>query len=79
MSLVWVSRRGLTESEILDILDLPHSVWAPLHLALEEALVSRSGFLYFFHDYMKQAVEARYLRPTNRYIIFPMMIKFEFE
>jgi hypothetical protein len=36
--------------------------------------VSRSGFLTFFHDYMRQAVEARYLRPQNRYNQFRMRI-----
>jgi hypothetical protein len=40
----------------------------------EESLVSRSGFLTFFHDYMRQAVEARYLRPQNRYNQYRMRI-----
>lgn len=74
LSLIWVSRRGLTESELLDILNIPHSLWSPLHLAMEESLVSRSGFLTFFHDYMRQAVEARYLRPQNRYNQYRMRI-----
>jgi len=30
-------------------------------LALQNALVSREGLLSFFHDYLKQAVEIRYL------------------
>jgi hypothetical protein len=34
LSLIWVSRRGLTESELLDILNIPHSLWSPLHLAM---------------------------------------------
>ncbi|KAL6069903.1 DUF4062 domain-containing protein [Balamuthia mandrillaris] len=60
LSLIWTSRRGLSESELLEITSVPPSIWSPLHLALEESLVSRSGMLTFFHDYMRQAVEKRY-------------------
>ena len=56
-------KKGLTETELLEILDLPHSVWSPLHIAMDEYIISRSGVLTFFHDYMRQAVEARYPFP----------------
>jgi hypothetical protein len=39
LSLIWVSRRGLTESELLDILEIPHSLWSPLHLAMVRSYV----------------------------------------
>jgi hypothetical protein len=61
LSSICVSRKGLTESELLSLLNINHAVWSPLFLSLEEALVSRSGYLTFFHDYMRQAVESRYL------------------
>jgi hypothetical protein len=38
-----------------------HAVWSPVHLALEDSIISRSGLFSFFHDYMRQAVETRYL------------------
>lgn len=61
MSLIWASRRGLTESELLDILGsngqpLPKAVWSPLYLAAESHLVSRSGFINFSHNYLREAV-----------------------
>ena len=68
--LMGMARRGLTESEILELLSLapkpasepiPRHYWAPLYLALEEALVSREGQLSFFHDYLRQAVWREYL------------------
>jgi tetratricopeptide (TPR) repeat protein len=67
MSLMWAARRGLAESELLGLLgeqdkSLPRAVWSPLYLAIEEALVNRSGLLAFFHDYLRQAVEHRYLK-----------------
>ena len=61
LSLLWAARQGLNEAELLKILDIPQAVWSPLYLALQNALVSRGGLLSFFHDYLKQAVENRYL------------------
>ncbi|MEY5015402.1 MAG: hypothetical protein RIS92_1760, partial [Verrucomicrobiota bacterium] len=64
------ARRGLTESELLQLLSdhpdpatnpLPHRIWAPVYLALEESLVNRNGRLGFFHDYLREAVEREYL------------------
>lgn len=72
MSLIWASRRGLSETELLELLGkdnepLPHAYWSPLYLALEESLVSRSGLLTFFHDYLRKAVEDRYFYdPKNK-------------
>ncbi|QTA93947.1 Tetratricopeptide repeat-containing protein [Desulfonema magnum] len=64
-SLLWAARRGLTENELLDLLEIPQVIWSPLFVAIQdaqEALVSRKGgLLNFFHDYMRQAAERRYL------------------
>jgi tetratricopeptide (TPR) repeat protein len=66
LSLFWASRRGLTETEILELLSsngkpLPKAYWSPFYLAIEESLVNRSGIFNFFHYYIRQAVEGRYL------------------
>jgi tetratricopeptide (TPR) repeat protein len=66
MSLLWAARRGLSENELLELLGkdgepLPHAYWSPLYLAAEQSLVIRSGLLNFSHDYLRQAVEQRYL------------------
>jgi nephrocystin-3 len=66
MTLIWAARRGLAETELLEMLGtdgkpLPRAYWSPLYLALEESLVSRSGLLNFFHDFLKKAVEDKYL------------------
>jgi tetratricopeptide (TPR) repeat protein len=63
---LWAARRGLSEVELLDLLGeeglpLPHRIWSPLSLALENSLVDRGGLLGFSHDYVRQAVEERYL------------------
>jgi len=70
MGYLAAARRGLTESELLQLLSmadspatnpLPRHLWSPLYLALEDSLVSRNGQLGFFHDYLRQAVEVEYL------------------
>jgi len=73
MVALWAARRGLAESELLDLLGkdgqpLPRSVWSPLSLAASQSLAVRSGLIGFFHDYMREAVRRRYLpdRPSEQ-------------
>jgi tetratricopeptide (TPR) repeat protein len=61
LSLLWAARRGLAESDLLELMNVPPAQWSPLFFALDDALVSRSGLLGFFHDFLRQAVEQRYL------------------
>ena len=66
MSYLWAGRRGVSEAELLDMLGknglpLPHRTWSPLYLALEQSLLNKNGLLVFYHDYIRQAVEHRYL------------------
>ena len=70
-SLLWAARRGLSEAELLDLLGtdsepLPRAQWSPLFLAAEQSLVSRSGLIGYFHDYLRQAVKHRYLDTPER-------------
>lgn len=66
MSSIWAARRGLSEAELLDLLGsdgvpLPHRIWSPLFLSLEGCFMAQGGLLSFFHDYISQAVENKYL------------------
>ncbi|MCJ7754546.1 MAG: DUF4062 domain-containing protein, partial [Thermoanaerobaculales bacterium] len=66
MSLIWASRRGLTDSELMELLGadgrpLPHAFWSPLYLAAEQSLMDRAGLIGFSHDFLRQAVHDRYL------------------
>jgi tetratricopeptide (TPR) repeat protein len=68
MILLRAARRGLSESELLDLLGtpgqpLPTAYWSPLYLAAEQSLVSRGGFIGFSHDDLREAVRRRYV-PT---------------
>lgn len=64
---IWCSRRGLSESELLDLLGknktpLPRAYLSPMLLALDNLLLSSSGLLTFAHDRLRIAVMNRYAR-----------------
>lgn len=58
---LWASRAGLTEPELLAITDLKPLQWAPIDLALEKAFGRNGNRLVFDHDYLRVAVQDRYL------------------
>ena len=62
---IWASRAGLSEPELLEILNCPPAIWAPIRYALDEMLLESGGRILFAHDYAKIAVRDRYL-PTEK-------------
>jgi len=71
LGLIWAARRGLSESELLQLLrpaelqQLQPAIWTPLRAALEEGLVDRGGILNFAHDFLRAAVEAGFVPGEN--------------
>ena len=61
MTALWASRAGLSEEELLSITELAPLQWGPIDLALEEAIGRNGSRLVFDHDYLRKAVEDRYL------------------
>ena len=43
--LLYVTRIGLTEAEILEILEIPQNLWPPVFYGLEKYILLQSGFL----------------------------------
>jgi tetratricopeptide (TPR) repeat protein len=67
MTFVWASRRGLSEEELLDLLgtggnQLPVAQWVQFYSAVENLYVNRSGLIGFAHNYVREAIQDRYLR-----------------
>jgi tetratricopeptide (TPR) repeat protein len=68
LALMCCARRGLHEDELLRCLrdkgqnELPFAVWSPLRFALWESLTIHGGVLNFGHEYMRKAVERRFLQ-----------------
>ena len=81
LGLIYAARRGLTETELLQLLgprsrsatgdlrsagtQLPPALWTPLRAALEDSLVDRSGILNFAHDFLRLAVETAFAPGKN--------------
>jgi len=61
MTALWASRAGLSESELQGITGVSPLKWAPIDLALEQALGRNGSQLVFDHDFLRKAVEDRYL------------------
>ncbi len=66
LSLIWVSRNGLTETELTHLLGsgenpLPHAIWSPFFLSIEHYLVDHAGRLNFSHEHIRNAVYTIYL------------------
>lgn len=60
MSLLWCSRRGLTEHDLNELTHTEGTALGDLLGALHFHLISRDGVLTFFHDRLRKAVEDRY-------------------
>ena len=67
LSLLYVSRDGLSEDNLMEIINqnttkkLTRLEFSPLFLAIEEHLINRGGLYGFFHDFIRLAVKNRYL------------------
>jgi tetratricopeptide (TPR) repeat protein len=61
MSLVWCSWQGLHETELADMTGMGRLKLSTLLGGLDYHLVRKDGVLTFFHDYLRRAVEKRYL------------------
>jgi tetratricopeptide (TPR) repeat protein len=64
-SLIWASRAGLEEAEIVAIAGTSPLAWATLRNGLADALRDQDGRVTFSHDYLRQAVRDRYLRDVD--------------
>ena len=61
LEVLWAAKESFAEDELLEVTSLPPAVWAPIHIALDESLIGAGGRLAFSHDYLRKAVEYRYL------------------
>ena len=65
LEVLWAAKESFAEDELLSVSGLPPAVWAPIHIALDESLIGAGGRLAFGHDYLRKAVEDRYLDTTE--------------
>lgn len=65
MVAIWGSRRGLARDELIALCSRHRAVLPDLLATLDYSLMDRGGLLTFFHDYLRQVVEARYLADAS--------------
>jgi nephrocystin-3 len=61
LSALWASRTGVAPGELVEILGLSRLDVSLTTRSLDYHLLQRDGLLGFFHNYLRRAVEARYL------------------
>lgn len=61
LPLIWASRAGLEEAEIIVIANTKPLFWATLRNGLGDSLCDQQGRLVCSHEYLSKAVETRYL------------------
>ncbi len=62
MTGIWASRYGLSETELLGFTGLTRVELSTLLISLEYHLMQRGGLHTFFHAFLREAVEIRYLQ-----------------
>ena len=70
LAMLWASRRGLTESELVELAGsegspLPRAYWSMLLYAAGDLLTTRSGMIGFSNKLLGEAVFQRYLPNEN--------------
>lgn len=67
LPLIWASRSGLEEVEIIAIIgDKQRLAWATLRNGLGGSLRDQAGRVAFSHDFLRQAAETRYLATDDK-------------
>jgi len=65
LCLIWTSRFGLDETELLELTGLNRLSLSRILHAFDYHMMRRDGRLSFFHEYLRRAVEHRYLRDRD--------------
>jgi len=65
LCLISCSRKGISENEILDILNIPLLHWVTIKNYIETYLINRKGLINLSHDNFKKAVIRKYLNDGN--------------
>jgi len=65
LSLVAVSRNGLSEDEISSIIKCNQIEWSQFYCSFSSHLITRNGLISYSHGYIQEAIKNRYLNNTN--------------
>lgn len=54
-----------SDGVLAEPMSLPHAIWAPIRIALDDMLIEMNGRVIFSHDYVRLAIKDRYLPNTD--------------
>lgn len=70
LSIIAISKHGLTEQEILSIVEGTPLAWSQIYCSFAGQLVSKKGIISFSHLYIRDAVTHRYLDSNDKSAIY---------
>jgi len=76
MGLLWASRRGLSVSELAQMVGRSEADVEDLCAALASHLIKRDGLLTFAHNGLRTAIEALYVTEENRMVLHNRIARF---
>jgi Tetratricopeptide repeat. len=79
LSLIAVSRNGLSEEEILSITKETPLHWSQFFCSIRQHLIVKKGLVSFAHSYLRKAVEGRYLCSEDQKLSFRRQILLYFQ
>ncbi|KAK6168509.1 hypothetical protein SNE40_021025 [Patella caerulea] len=62
---ICLSNQGLSEQEVMTILNIPSHIWSPLYFAIRKFIVEKEGLLQLGVDELEAAVTDRYLKNSK--------------
>ena len=70
LSLIAVSRNGLSEDELLDITDTKDKplLWSQFFCSFRQHMIVKNGLVSFAHNYIREAVEERYVKGQDDWV-----------
>ncbi|KAH3745330.1 Tetratricopeptide repeat protein [Pelomyxa schiedti] len=76
LALIWLSRKGLSETEVIGITGVSPVVWSEIMLSLSELLGTRAGMMNFSHDFVKQSVASKYITAELSSVLRKKMVDY---
>lgn len=58
---IFLSRQGMSEAEIVNMFNIPSHVWSPLFFSINMYLINQGGLIKFGFQELKDAVDRKYL------------------
>ncbi|XP_070181286.1 TPR repeat-containing protein DDB_G0287407-like [Littorina saxatilis] len=56
-----LTKKGLTETEIREMLDVPSAAWSPVYFSIKDFILDHSGLLTLAFQELREAVHRRYM------------------